>query len=547
MPDVPETATPGIARDSMTVAKWTIVSRVTGVGRVVAIAAVLGPTYLGNLFQATNLLPNLTYELLTGTLFATLLVPPLVRHIDRGDARATERLAGGFLGLAIIGFTVVAAVVVLAGPMVLRLFTAGVGSPEVARAQQQVGWLLLALFMPQVVFYSIAGTAGAVMTAHGRFALPAGAPAMENLGVILTLAVAGVLYGTGTELGAVASSQLWVLGVGSTAAVALHAAVLLAGAWRLGVRLVPRAGWRDPDVRRVVRLAVPSLGYAGLSGLRTFAILVVANRVPGGVVAFQMALNFFHLPVAVGARPVAVALLPQLSRFHHEGASQRFRDELVRGAALLAFMTVPAAFAYLFLAEPLARAVSYGAMASPAGVTLVAASLAALAVGVLGESAFVLATHAAYARGDARSPFTASLFRTGIALAGAVVGFFVHPGTVVLVVLGLAYSSGDLVGAGILGNRLRRVLADGTARLWPPIARAFVTSAAMAGPAYLVARAAAGHDAGALAGLLALIGAIAVGLAVYVALQRAIRSPELRTLRQSLRRASDAPVVPGPW
>jgi putative peptidoglycan lipid II flippase len=49
-----------IAGDSVAVAGWTMISRITGFGRFVAIAAVLGPTFFGNLFEATNLLPNMS-------------------------------------------------------------------------------------------------------------------------------------------------------------------------------------------------------------------------------------------------------------------------------------------------------------------------------------------------------------------------------------------------------------------------------------------------------------------------------------------------------
>ncbi|MGH3115333.1 MAG: hypothetical protein ACRDOP_17880, partial [Gaiellaceae bacterium] len=88
-----------VAGNSLTVAAWTTISRVTGLGRVVAIAAVLGPTYLGNTYQATNLVPNLVFELLAGSLLAGLIVPPLLRHLADDDLERAARVAGGFLGV----------------------------------------------------------------------------------------------------------------------------------------------------------------------------------------------------------------------------------------------------------------------------------------------------------------------------------------------------------------------------------------------------------------------------------------------------------------
>ncbi|MGH3922931.1 MAG: lipid II flippase MurJ, partial [Pseudonocardiaceae bacterium] len=152
-----------VAKNSLAVAGWTVVSRITGFGRVVTIAAVLGPTYLGNTYQALNSVPNLTYSVLTGSLFATLLVPPLARHVDLKDRRATEQLAGGFLGIAVIVFTASAILAVVAGPLLLRALSLGVADPATAESQRRVGWPLLAMLMPQVVLYAIAGTGEAVM------------------------------------------------------------------------------------------------------------------------------------------------------------------------------------------------------------------------------------------------------------------------------------------------------------------------------------------------------------------------------------------------
>ena len=98
----------------MSVAAWTAVSRLTGVVRGIAIAAVLGATYFANTYQFTNSLPNLVfYGLLAGSMFSSLLIPALVHHIDAGDRRATARTAGGLLGVAVLGMMVLVPVVVV--------------------------------------------------------------------------------------------------------------------------------------------------------------------------------------------------------------------------------------------------------------------------------------------------------------------------------------------------------------------------------------------------------------------------------------------------
>lgn len=524
-----------LAGNSISVAQWTLVSRLTGFARTTMVAAVLGATYLGNTFAATSYIPNLVFELLTGSLLASLLVPALVRHVDVRDRHAVERVAGGFLGLAIGAFALVAVLGVLAGPLLLAALSSTVSDPEVAAAQRDAGLVLLALVMPQVVLYAVAGIGGAVMNAHGRFALAAAAPALENIGGIVTMALYLALYGTGGDVADVGHGGLLLLGLGSTAAVGLHAAAQWFGAWRVGVRLAPRVGWRDPEVRTLARRAAPSLGYSALNAGRFFAITIAANGVAGGVVAFYLAQNFFFLPTALGARPISVALLPRLSRLFQAGALVRLRDEYVRGIGHVAFVTVPAAVAYLVLAEPLARAASFGALATGPGIDLLAASLIGLALGVTMEGVFVIATNAAYAVDDVRTPFVAMILRTVISLLGMLIAIALAEGTAVLLTLGLAVSAGNAVGAGYLAARVHAGLPAGSQPLLAPVLRALGASLTMAVPAYVVAIGVERLAGGDVGELVAVGAAGLVGAVVFVAAQRALRSPELAFFAGGLR------------
>src|SRR5436305_1624363 len=214
-----------VAGDSITVAAWTIVSRVTGVAKFICIGAVLGPTFFGNTYQFTNSLPNLVYYgFLAGSLFSSLLVPALVRHIDAGDRRASERVAGGFLGMTLVALLVIAPIAIALGPLVLRFATLGGAAHVVGAEQARVGRLLIIMFVPQIFFYGVVGTATAVMNSRQRFALAAGAPAVENLGTIAVLVLTAVIYGTSTRLGNIPPGELLLRGLGQTGAVGLHAA-----------------------------------------------------------------------------------------------------------------------------------------------------------------------------------------------------------------------------------------------------------------------------------------------------------------------------------
>jgi putative peptidoglycan lipid II flippase len=519
------------AGDSIAVASWTLVSRVTGVVKIAVIGAVLGLTFFGNAYQFTNSLPNLIYfGLLAGSLFSSLLVPALVEHIDAGDRAASERVAGGFLGMTLIALLAAVPLAVIFGPAVLGL-AAGTGSS--ASAQEQVGRWLILMFVPQLFLYGVVGAATAAMNAHRRFALAAAAPAFENLGTIAVLAACAVIFGTGTRVDAVPDAELLLLGLGTTGAVALHAAAQWWGANRAGVRLVPRAGWRDPEVRVVVRRAVPSMAQAGLVAVQVLTLLVLANRVAGGVVAFQIALNFYFLAVALGATPVALSLLPRLARMHVDGDVTAFRNTLVHGYALGLFIAIPAAVGYLGLAIPIARAVSFGRMDTPNGVMLVAGALAALSLAVVGQTTFMIATYACYARKDTRSPLVSMLLQALTCLGLAGIALTVD-GTAVLVVLGVAYSTSIALAGLHLSMRLARDLGPAQARLAASLAKVSAGAAIMVGPAWLTATALDEWIGPPLGSRVALLAAAFVGVLVYVGVQVALRTPELAWLSSGL-------------
>lgn len=530
----------GAVGDSLVVAAWTMVSRISGFGRVAVTAAVLGPTYLGNTYQVTNSLPNIIYYgLLAGSLVSSLLVPALVGHIDRGDRRSCERVAGGAVGLVLVGLAVVLPVALLAVPPALAWGALGSVPPETAAAQADVARVLLLLLLPQVFLYAVVACSSAVMHAHRRFALAAAAPVVENVGCIAVLAVTALRYPVAPGIGDIPTGQLVLLGAGTTAAVAAHALLQWWGARRTGVTLRPTAGWREPEVRALARRAVPMLAQTSLEALQLVCVLVVVNGVTGGVVAYQVAAQFLLMCVALGATPVALSLLPRLARLDRTADGAALRDTAVRGLRFALFVAAPAAVTLAALAPALATGVSYGRMATGDGAALVAAVLLVLAPAVLGETAFLVAAHASYARGDTWGPLRSTLVKSVVCLAVLGVALSAQ-GPPVVVLAGLAVSLAAVAGAAHRVRALLRGLPPGTERLLPSALRTTAAGAVTAVPLLLAGHLLAG--AGAAASLAGALAACAVAGVVYLAVLRLLRADEPAWLLAALRRPARGPA-----
>ncbi len=529
------TSASGTARDSMTVGLWTSIGRATGVVRVIVIGAVLGPTFFGNVYQLTNTLPNLIfYGFLAGSLLSSLLVPALVRYIDTGRPEETARVSGGFLGVAMVALLGAAPLAVLVLPFLIRLGALGDAGAGVADQMGQTR-LLLILAVPQVFLYAVIASATAVSYAHRRYTLAAAAPAVENIGVIAVLGLVAAVYGVDhADAGGVPTGELLLLGIGSTAAVAVHAAVQWWGAHRFGVALRPRRGWRDPEVRTVINRAGRSLVQSGLLAAQVLLVLVVATRVAGGTVAMQISFNFYHLPLALAAAPVALALLPRLARLEDRQERGDFADAFVRATSLAIFLVTPAAFGFVVLSDALARTIAAGQMGSEAGVALVSGSLAAISLGLIGETFFVVATQAAYSRGDAGTPLVSMGVQTVVCLLLAVPALLTN-GERVVILLGGAYAVASLVGGLHLFARVRRSSGPSQERLWPSMARVAGAVAVMVPVVLATSRLVAGTVDGRLGWVLAVLAGSLAGAVSYGLVHLAMRSPELAWLVEGVR------------
>ena len=524
----------GLVGNSLTGSFWTLVSRGSGLVRIVFVGAVLGATNFGNTYQAINALPNLIYyQLLAGSLFVSLLVPPLVARLRGGDAAGADTLVRGFLGSTLaLGFAAAVAFIAVS-PLILRLLALGVDDAGSAAAQRRMGFVLVFLFAPQILLYAVAGTGAAVMNACGRFALAAGAPTAENLVIIATLVLVGSLYGAHVSLATVPSSEILLLGIGTTAAVGVHAALQWFGARRQRIDMRPTAGWRDPEVRSVLRGIRAALAYTGLAAFQLFVTIIIANRVAGGLIAFQLALNFFYLPTAIVTWPIARALVPRLAHFHQMGQMREFRNEFAHAVALASFVAIPVAVAYACSSSAIAQAVTFGQFETHLATEYVAMSLIGLSAAVVGESWFLLSSYAMYSQQNLRAPLRGMALRVGTTMALLPCAFVVH-GAWTLLAIGLAITAGSFVGAASIYRRATGSLPRSAYSLGGALGRTALASAVMLVPAAAVWFALDPFPESTAGSIVRLALAGTVGAATFVAVQMRLKAPEIGLLRSAV-------------
>lgn len=407
----------GLRRDTLVVTACTMLSRLTGFGRVLATAAVLGSGLLGDVYQTANMIPNLIFELVALGVLQAVLLPSFVAARRADDATGLGEAVRATVGVIVVGLGAVSLLGMAASPIIARLMVALDPSSSVAADKLDVMIPMVLVFVPQLVFYGIAMATSAALNASGHYLAAALSPAVNNVIVI----VACLLFRWSRD-GAVADLDLSVvefslISVGTTLGVVAFALVPAIALGRHGVAWRPRWDPRHP----AVRLMRQNFGWATLSIVGTFvptvAALALGNGAPGGVAVFVFAFAFFVLPHAVVAVPVATALAPRVAdgwqADDREGVRHAIDSSMVRALPLLAL----GGAGMMALAWPLSDVMAFGQIASQ-GLAPIGYTLVAFGPGLIGYGASFVLTRVSFALGDLRAA-------SRLMIAGAVSGVVV--------------------------------------------------------------------------------------------------------------------------
>jgi putative peptidoglycan lipid II flippase len=508
----------------------TAVSRLTGFLRVVAVAAAMGTTFLANTYQSANTAPNLIFELVAAGILTSVFVPTFVDHLVRGEKEKGWEAANALASVALVGLTAIAVLLALAAPVIMRLLLIGVDDPTVRSASVDLGTRFLRLFAPQVIFYGAGMIMTAALHAHRRFAIPAVAPIFNNVVVIGTYLGYIVMRGNDpVGVGEVTGGEVLLLGAGTTMGVVAMTVCLLPSLRAIGWKFRFNFDPQHPSVRKGARLGAWALGYAGGYQAGLIVVLILANRIEGGVAAYQWAFTFFYLPHALFGVPIFHVLFTAMAEHVSRGEESDLMRRLRDGLGMLGFILLPVSAALFVLAGPLARVtLDYGVM-TDTGATLVARTLGAFVVGLPTYSAFLVLTRAFYALGDVKTP---TFVNAGAVVISSAVGlgfFLIAPEEWVVPGLALGHSIAFAVGCAVLGRLLGARMGAGPGEA---LRRSLVRSGVMTVPAGVLMYAVQLplSDAAKSTALAQILLAGILGAGVYVWLMMKSRSPELRSV-----------------
>jgi putative peptidoglycan lipid II flippase len=391
----------------------TVLSRITGLVRLAAVASALGITESGHLADSYNLAntaPNIIYELALGGILTSVFVPLFVELLEKEERDRAWEVATGLINasLAVLGGITVLGIAV--APWIARIYSSRLHGQE-AVLQQDVITFLLRLFIPQIFFYGLYFLIAGLLNAHKRFGAPMFTPILNNVVVIAAFLWFHHLY-QHVSLATVTRPQLWLMGLGTTAGVAAAGVALIPFMRGLG-RYRFNFSISHPSVKKLARLSVFVMGYVIVNQIGYLIVQYLANGERGGYSAFVNAFTFFMLPHGLFAVSVITVLLPGMSEDAVHQQWDRFRGRLSIGIRATLLLILPAAIGYFVLGEPIVRILLQHGVMTSRSTQLVATVLRFFVLGLVPFSLFQLLSRAFYAMQDTKTPFLINCLSVG--------------------------------------------------------------------------------------------------------------------------------------
>ncbi len=426
-----------------TFSSLTLVSRILGFARDMVLAFIFGATGQLDAFFAAYKIPNFLRRLFAEGAFSQSFLPVAESYKEEATEEQTLKFFDNIAGTLLSALLILCVLVLLAAPYVTMIFTPGfyLHNPE----KWALTTNLLRITFPYLLLISLTAFLSAILNMNRHFAGPAFAPVLLNLSFIFCA------YFVASEL--------------TTPIYALAIAVPIGGALQLILQSLivkkyqrlphPKLNFRDPGVRRVLKLLLPAIFGVSVTQISLLADTMFASFLPSGSISWlYYSERLIHFPQGVFGIAIATVILPELAKSHVKKHSDRYKATLDWGIRNVLLIGIPASIGLCLLAGPaLATLFLFkNGQFRAEDVEMARLSLMAYCVGLPAFMLIKILASAFYAQQNMKTPVKIAVIAvcTNLALNALLIRPLAHAG------LALATSIAAWVNAGCLAYCLYR-------------------------------------------------------------------------------------------
>lgn len=380
---------------------------ITGANILSALAALFRQRILTDLFFDTVELqhaleallvafqvPDMMFQLLViGSVSAAFI--PVFSSVKKQYGESTAfALTNSVLSALLLTFLAISFVVGTFSYQITELRTGeGFTPSQIALTAELTRWLLLAQ-----VFFLISSVHAAFLQSYQRFVIPALAPVLYNLGIIL-----GALF---------FSPTLGIYGpaLGVCIGAFMHMAVQLPFAKKLGYHFRPSFRWKIPGFWQILTLMPARTLTLAVGEIQTLVLTFFTTNLGNlSYLIIRYVLIIITMPIRFFGVPIGQASLPFLSEQSAPSERAIFKELLTKSLNQVAFFAMPASILIIILRVPIVRIV-FGTPNFPWEATLSMAQLVGIiAISVTAQSMVQILIRGFFALKDTWTPLWVSV------------------------------------------------------------------------------------------------------------------------------------------
>jgi putative peptidoglycan lipid II flippase len=335
-----------IARNTAIFSILTGLSRIAGLVREIVASSYFGTSGAFSAFTIAFQIPNLVRNLFADAALSAAFVPVFTELLEKGRKREAYQLASTFVAIIVGALVAISVFFVLIAPYVMPLLT----GDDFSRELDSLTVGLSQVLFPIVLLLGLNGLLVGILNAYDHFTIPALAPLVWNV-VIIVLLVALRPFFDGDD-------QLYAYAIGVLIGTFVQLVIALPVLRRLDFAFAKRLDLRDPRVQQVLALMLPVTLSLGLINFN-----MVINSTLGSYVseegprAIDAAFRVYMLPQGMFSVAIATVLFPALARLATRRDADGMRALTGTGTRQILLLLIPAAACTLVLAEPITRLV----------------------------------------------------------------------------------------------------------------------------------------------------------------------------------------------
>lgn len=320
---------------------FTLLSRILGLVRDMVIAAFFGSGLAADAFFVAFRIPNLLRRLFAEGSLTIAFIPVFTEYLTIKSRKEAFDLARVVLTILSILLALVTLLGILFSPWIVRIQAFGFGA---AGMKYDMTVLLTRIMFPYIFLISIVAFFMGVLNSLRRFAAPAAAPILLNVGII------GAAYFISPYCDApIVGMAIGVL-IGGTMQVVLQ----IPWALREGLTLLPKWEPNHPALKRIGILMLPAIFGSAVYQVNQFIGTLLATFLPEGSVSWlYYADRLVQFPLGIFAIAISTAALPSLAADAAKKDLVQFDSTLTHALGLVFFITLPSMAGLIVLGRPL--------------------------------------------------------------------------------------------------------------------------------------------------------------------------------------------------